>query len=460
MNRKRREAPKARHWSAHTRRDSPLTATGGDTAIAVVESLTHDARGVARIEGKATFIEGALPGERVRFRYHNKLPRFDTGEILEVLEPSADRVAPPCRYFGACGGCSLQHLAPEAQVRAKQQVLADALDHVGRVRPDRWLPPIIGPALGYRRRARFGVRHVPSKGGVLVGFRERRNSYITPLQTCLTLDPRLALLLAPLRSVVSALSRPDCIPQIEVVAGDEALAIVVRHLERLSADDGELLRDFARAHGITVYVQPGGTETIAALWPLSPAALSYALPEFNLRLIFAPSDFIQVNTAVNRSLVAHAVALLQLQPTDRVLDLFCGLGNFTLAAARRSGQVLGIEVEAGLIERARTNATLNRLENAEFRTENLYDAHPGSWARERFEKVLLDPPRAGAMEAIKAFSTVSPARIVYVSCDPATLARDSAYLVTVLGYRLEAAGIADMFPHTSHVESIALFTRN
>jgi 23S rRNA (uracil1939-C5)-methyltransferase len=437
---------------------SVAIASPGDTAVAVVESLTHDARGVARIDGKTTFIEGALPGEQVRFRYHNKRARYDTGTVLDVLSPSADRATPPCRYYGVCGGCSLQHLAASAQVLAKQRVLADALAHVGRVQPRQWLAPVRGPETAYRRRARLGVRFVPKKGGVLVGFRERRHSYVTPLDHCLTLDARLAALLPAIRDVVGKLSRPDRLPQVEVAAGDDACAAVFRHLEPLSTADLAHIREFAETCGVASYLQPGDPATIRPFWPSPTPPLAYALPEFDVRLNFGPTDFIQINAAVNRELVTRAVSLLDVGPRDCVLDLFCGLGNFTLPLARRAGRAVGCESDLRLVERARANARQNGSENVEFRAVDLYHVGvSGLFSDARYDKVLLDPPRAGALEVIKALPADGPARIVYVSCNPATLARDSEYLVHVLGYRLEAAGIADMFPHTSHSESIALY---
>lgn len=437
-----------------------VAASRGDTAVASIESLTHDARGVARIDGKTTFIEGALPGERVRFRYHNKRPRYDTGAVLEVLEPSPDRIPPPCPHYGVCGGCSLQHLAAPAQVRAKQRVLAETLAHVGRVEPTRWLDPIEGPSRHYRRRARLGVRYVPKKGGVLVGFRERRRSFITPLDDCLTLDARLAALLPGLRDLVSRLSRPDRLPQVEVSAGDDACAAVFRHLDTLTSADVENIRAFAECSGLAVYLQPGALDTVHALWPPLPAPLAYRLADFDVQLQFAPTDFVQVNGVVNRELVTRVLALLEPSPEDQVLDLFCGLGNFTLPIARRTARVAGVEADAGLIERARANASLNGIGNVEFRVGNLFaEAAADVFSGTRWDRLLLDPPRAGAIEVIKALPPHAPERIVYVSCNPATLARDSEYLVHVLGYRLEAAGIADMFPHTSHVESIALYVR-
>jgi 23S rRNA (uracil1939-C5)-methyltransferase len=437
-------------------------STDGDTAVATVESLTHDAHGVARIGGKATFIEGALPGERVRFRYHNKRARFDTGVALEVLDPSPDRVPPPCGYFGVCGGCTLQHLEVSAQVRAKERLLAETLQHLGRVRPEVWLPAIEGPGFGYRRRARLGVRFVEKKGGVIVGFRERRHSFITPLASCLTLDARFSSLLPELHDIIARLSLPNRIPQMELAAGDDAGAIVIRHLDPLTPDDYARLRDFAAGRGVGMYLQPGGPETVRPHWPEVGTTLTYGLPAFGLTLAFGPTDFVQVNAAVNRALVERAVSLLDPGPGERVLDLFCGLGNFTLPLARRAGEVVGCESDAALVGRGRENVRRNGVENADFQVADLYGTDVGAlWGRMRCDKLLLDPPRAGAMEVIKSLSRAAdrPRRIVYVSCNPATLARDGEHLVHVLGYRLEAAGVADMFPHTSHIESIALFVR-
>ena len=437
-----------------------VAAADGDTAVARVESLTHDARGVARVHGKATFIEGALPGEEVRFRYLKRRARFDSGGLVDVLEPSPERVMPPCRHFGTCGGCTLQHLAPHGQIEAKQRVLSETLQHLGRVRPARWLAAITGPTAGYRRRARLGVRFVPKKGGALVGFRERRRSFVTPLDACVTLDPRLSALLPALRSVAAGLSRADRLPQIEVAAGDEVCAAIFRHLEPLTPADLDRLRAFADEQATSVYLQPGGPETIQAFSPDPAPELSYSLPAFDVSFVFEPRDFIQVNSAVNRALVESAVTLLDLTPSDRVLDLFCGLGNFTLPLARRAAFVVGYEADAILVRRGMQNARRNRLNNVEFRVADLFGAAVSDvWDHGRCQKVLLDPPRAGAIEIFKALPADPPRRIVYVSCNPATLARDSEYLVNARGYRLEAVGVADMFPHTSHIESIALFAR-
>ncbi len=433
-----------------------------DSATAAVESLSHDGRGVARLGGKVVFIEGALPGETVRFRVQRRRKSYDSAQLLEVLAASPDRVTPPCPHFGVCGGCSLQHLHAPAQLLAKQRQLADNLARIGKVEPAAWLAPLTGPAWGYRRRARLGVRLVPKKGGVLVGFRERRRSFITPLTQCPVLDPRLAALLPALRELVGALSCPERIPQIEAAAGDDATALVVRHLVPLSDTDRARLRAFAVRHGVQLLLQPGGPESIVALEPALPRPLSYRLAAHDTLIEFGPADFVQINAQVNAQMVTQALALLAPQPGEQVLDLFCGLGNFTLPLARRCARVLGIEAEAAAVVAARANAARNGITNAEFRVANLYDetAPEPPWGAYRADKLLLDPPRTGAMQAIKQLHAPLPQRLVYVSCNPATLARDAGYLVHVLGYRLASAGVLDMFPHTSHVESMALFVQS
>ncbi len=443
---------------------NPLQRTGhpagGDQAVAAVASLSHDGRGVARLDGKTVFIEGALPGETVRFRYFNKYKNYDSGGLLEILEASPDRVTPPCPHFGVCGGCDLQHLRPAVQIQAKQQIVAEQLAHLGKVEPRSWLAPITGPALGYRRRARLGARNVPSLGGVQIGFRERRRSFIANLDSCPVLDPKIATLLPSMRTVVGELSRPDRVPQIEVAVGDMDSALVFRHLVPLQDRDKELLRAFGERHGLQIYTQRGGPDSAVALWPTEPRGLYYRLPEFDVDIRFQPTDFVQVNGAVNRATVSQAVRLLEPKRDEQVLDLFCGLGNFTLPLARRAGRVLGVEADAGLVQRAQENAQRHNMANVEFRSADLYqEMAPAAWGEIRPDKLLLDPPRSGAMEAIKSLAEPLPSRIVYVSCYPATLARDSQYLVHVLGYRLETAGVMDMFPQTSHVETMALFVR-
>jgi len=427
----------------------------------VIESLNHEGQGVARIDGKAVFIEGALPGETVLFRYHNKLKSYDTGGVLEVVQASPDRVSPRCRHFGVCGGCSLQYLRPEAQLAAKQQILSDALQRIGKVEPEVWLPPINGPAWGYRRRARLGVRFVPKKGGVLVGFREKRRSFITPLASCDVLDPAISDILPELSALIAALSCPTQLPQIEVAVGENAPALVFRHLLPLTADDSAALRAFGERHALHIYTQPNKPDPIHALWPEQPDALYYTLPEFDIRMEFKPTDFIQVNAALNRAVVSTAIRLLDPKPNEAVLDLFCGLGNFSLPLARHAGRVMGIENDAALLERARHAATRNGLANVEFLAADLYNEQASiPWGDAPFDKWLLDPPRTGAFEVLKRLpETGAPQRILYISCNLGTLARDSALLVHSKGYRLVATGVADMFPHTSHVEALALFER-
>jgi 23S rRNA (uracil1939-C5)-methyltransferase len=440
------------------KRTDQRPAHNSDTCNAEIEQLSYDGRGVAHVDGKTVFIDGALPGERVLFRYGKRHKRYDTGQLIEVLRAAPVRVTPECPYFGTCGGCSLQHLAPEAQLTAKQQVLANSLAHIGKVTPQCWLAPLPGPAWGYRRKARLGVRLVPKKGGVLVGFRERRHSFITPLTDCKTLDQRLAALLPALTSLISGLSCADRIPQIEVAAGDREAALVFRHLAPLSDADHEQLRGFGQRHAVQIYVQPEGPESVTALWPPQPSLLSYRLAEHDVEILFAPTDFVQVNTAANAAIVTRALELLDPQAHESVLDLFCGVGNFTLPLARRAARVLGLEGDAALVQRAQLNAAHNRVVNVSFRETDLYRDHTDApWGEERFDKLLLDPPRSGAIEAIKHLSTRRPSRIVYVSCYPATLARDSDYLVHALGYRMASASVADMFPQTSHTETIALF---
>ena len=433
-----------------------------DTTTAYIESITHEGHGVAHVDGKAVFIEGALPGETVLYRTLNRGKSYDLGRMIEIIEPSLDRVTPRCRYFGVCGGCSLQHLRAAAQLPAKQQILRDNLTRIGKVEPESWLPALDGPHWGYRRRARLGARLVPKKGGVIVGFREKRTAYLTALASCDVLHPRVSALLPALRNLIAALSTPNRVPQIEVAVGDNATAFVFRHLVPLTTDDDVRLADFGRQHDIQIFRQPGRPDQLVPVWPESPALLVYRLPEANVELEFAPADFIQVNAELNQRMVARALELLDPQPGESVLDLFCGLGNFTLPLARRAGRVLGIEADAALIEKAQRNARHNQIQNAQFRLADLYSTEtPNPWGAERFDKWLLDPPRTGAVEVVKRLPAEGgPRRILYVSCNPGTLARDSEVLVHTKGYRLAAAGVMDMFPQTSHIEAMALFERS
>ena len=427
-----------------------------------VESLDQEGRGVARRDGKAIFIEGALPGETVTYSPYRKKAAYEVATVGHVRKPSTQRVAPQCRYFGTCGGCSLQHLDARAQVAVKQRVLEDSLWHIGRVEPDQILPAIHGPAWGYRHRARLTVRHVPKKGGALVGFHEKRSSYVADMASCEVLPARLSALLRPLRDLVNALSIRSRLPQIEVAVGEEVDVLVLRVLEPLLPPDVEALRSFADRHGVRLYLQPGGPETAQPMSPGDEADLYYALPEFDLKIRFSPTEFTQVNHAVNQVLVRRALALLEPQPGERVADMFCGIGNFTLAIARCGASVTGAEGSAELVRGAARNAELNGLSAAaRFVEMDLYRLDAGRMAElGPFDRMLIDPPRDGAVELVKSLPENGPRRLVYVSCNPGTLARDAAVLTQTRGYRLSAAGVVNMFPHTSHVESIAVFDKD
>jgi 23S rRNA (uracil1939-C5)-methyltransferase len=433
-------------------------ASASSPRVAGIESLDREGRGVAHVDGKAIFVDGALPGERVEYSPYRRKPSYEEAKVSRWLRASAARVDPRCPHFGVCGGCSLQHADLATQVAAKQRVLEDSLWHVGRVRAETLLPPIRGEGWGYRRRARLAVRLVPKKGGVLVGFHERRSSYVADMRTCEVLPPHVSALLVPLRSLVGSLSIVDRLPQIEVSVGDRVTVLVFRHLLPLSADDERKLAAFADAHRIQAWLQPGGPETAAPFHPLDAPPLDYALEDFDVRIRFLPTDFTQVNAGVNERLVARALRLLDPREGEAIADLFCGLGNFALPLARMRARVIGVEGNANLVRRARENAVANGLD-VHFEVANLFDAD--ACARlPSAAKLVIDPPREGAVEVVKALPEAgAPSRIVYVSCDPATLARDAGVLVAVKGYRLVAAGVANMFPHTSHVESIALFER-
>jgi 23S rRNA (uracil1939-C5)-methyltransferase len=436
-----------------------LTAAVLDTVV--VTALDQEGRGVARIDGKAVFVEGALIGERVAIEVFRNKPTYALARMVELFEASRERVAPPCPHFGVCGGCSLQHLEPLAQVAVKQRVLEDALWHIARLRPLELLSPIHGPAWGYRQRARLSVRNVPKKGGVLVGFHERKSSFVADMTTCPVLPPRISALLPKLRCLVGALSIRDRLPQIELAIGDGAggEALILRHLAPLSADDEREVSGFAQRHDVRIYLQASGPASIRPFWP-PQSRLSYSLPDFAVRFEFDPSDFTQVNAAVNRVLVRRTIGLLAPVPGDRIADFFCGLGNFTLPIARRGADVIGVEGSAALVRRAETNAALNTLAHrARFVASNLFEATQQSIAGlGPLNKALIDPPREGAIALVKSLPP-QLSRVVYVSCNPATLARDAAVLTGAQGFVLRAAGIANMFPHTAHVESVALFER-
>jgi 23S rRNA (uracil1939-C5)-methyltransferase len=428
---------------------------------AVIESLDHEGIGVAHVEGKVIFIDGGVTGERVAFVRRRSRGNFDLGTVTQVLRASAQRAQPRCRYFGICGGCAMQHVEPAAQVAAKQRVLEDNLERLGKVKPETVLPPVMGPAWGYRNRARLSVHYVAKKGGVLVGFHERRSSFVADTLSCEVMPPAVSALIPELREMFTSFVLRDRIPQIEVAVGERVTAFVLRHLEPIPEEDAAKLRGFADRHGIQWWLQPKGPETAHPFHPLDAPALDYRLPEFGLTLAFGPTEFTQVNAGVNRVLVKRAVDLLDPRPGERVGDLFCGLGNFSLALASRGADVVGIEGAPSLVARAEANARANGLaDRATFIAHDLYKDAEGALARlGRIDKLLIDPPRDGALEICKLLGDDAPRRIAYVSCSPATLARDAGVLVGVKRYRLIAAGVVNMFPHTGHVESIALFER-
>jgi len=437
-----------------------------------VESLDLEAQGVAHnAEGKVVFIEGALPGEQVQVSVGRRKNNWEQATMTALRRESSQRVTPACRHFGTCGGCKMQHFHVGAQVATKQRALEDALWHLGKTKAERVLRPIEGPAWGYRYRARLSVRHVVKKGTVLVGFHERKSSYVADMDSCEVLPPHLSALLLPLRALVGAMDQRDRLPQIEVAIGSEVTALVLRHLEPLSGGDLQRLREFAATHGIQWWLQPKGPDTVQLLDTDGPP-LAYDLPEFGITMPFKPTDFTQVNHQINQVLVSRALKLLAAGADERVIDWFCGLGNFTLPIATQAREVLGIEGSESLVARSRENAQVNRLAHkTSFVARNLFEITPAELAGYgNAQKWLVDPPREGAFALAKALADlhadpalapgfVPPQRIVYVSCNPATLARDAGLLVHQAGYRCTAAGAVNMFPHTAHVESMAVFER-
>lgn len=428
---------------------------------AAISAVTHDGRGIASLDGKKVFVAGALQGETVVFQRRKFRRNYDEAELLEVIEASPDRIEARCEAFGRCGGCSLQHITPEEQRAIKEQSLRDNLERIGQAEPRAWLDPMLGPTWNYRRRARLAVKDVPAKGRTLVGFRERHAPFITDMQRCEVLAEPLDGMLIELSRLVGSLSIRARLPQIEIAVAENAVALVFRVLDPPSRDDLEALRGFARERDLRLYLQTGGLDSVRALFPETiEESLYYTLPEFDLRIEFEPIDFVQVNSEINRRMVHFAVEQLAPGPDDRVLDLFCGIGNFSLPLARHAGHVLGVEGDATLVARAAANARRNGLDNVEFRAADLAKIDGSEqWVRAGWDRLLLDPARAGAADVVTRMHLFAPARIVYVSCHPGTLARDTHTLVHEQGYRLEAAGIIDMFPHTAHVESIAVFTQ-
>ncbi|MDH5407259.1 MAG: 23S rRNA (uracil(1939)-C(5))-methyltransferase RlmD [Gammaproteobacteria bacterium] len=429
----------------------PVTAT--------IESMTHEGKGVTHIDGKAVFVHGTLPDEEVRFQYTRKSRRYDEAKVVEVLKPSPLRVEPKCKHFGLCGGCSLQHLDSSEQIKNKQQILLDNLQRIGKVEAKEILAPMTASAWGYRRKARLGVKHVRKKEKVLVGFREKGSGLLAELEQCEVLHESVGKRLLELAELVRSLSCYEKIPQIEVAVSDDHTALVFRHLEVLTKDDMTKLTDFAKSNDLYIYLQSAGPDSITPLWPENPE-LSYRLDDFDVEVFFEPSDFVQVNTEINRKMIPQAIELLDVQSNDRVLELFCGVGNFSFALARKAEHVTAVEGEKVLVDRARENAKRNKIENVEFHVADLFAVDPQTpWLKQDYTKILLDPARTGADAILPTLAKMKVSRIVYVSCNPATLARDAGILCNEYGYQLSKAGVMDMFPHTAHVESIALFEK-
>jgi 23S rRNA (uracil1939-C5)-methyltransferase len=425
-----------------------------------IASFAHDGRGVAHADGKAVFVDGALPGEEVTFTYTEMHRDYAEAKVQQVITPSPQRAEPLCAHFGVCGGCSLQHLAAEAQIIHKQNVLQEQLKRIGKVEPTELWPPLTGPYWGYRRKARLAVKYVAKKGRVLAGFREKTSPLIAELRSCAVLHPQIGAHLLDLAELIALLDIKDRLPQIEVAIGEHRSALVFRVLADAVENDLQRLRGFGERFGFDIYLQRHGPESVVALYPEEPPLLTYSLPNQGVDFEFKPTDFTQVNAEINRGMVDRVVEILEPDPGDGVLDLFCGLGNFTLPIARRAGMVVGVDGSRELVQRGLLNATRNGIENVRFHAADLTQPLDEEiWARRRYSKVVMDPSRAGAADVLTWMTLWNAWRIVYVSCNPATLARDAGLLVHRHGYRLLKAGVMDMFPHTAHVESIALFEK-
>ena len=437
-----------------------------DPVQANIESVSHDGKGVCHIDDLTVFIDGALEGETITFLYTNKRKNVAEGRVHEIIVPSPLRVEPQCPHYFICGGCSLQHLAEDQQILLKQGVLLENLKRLGKAEPETVLEPLTGPHWGYRRKARLGVRFVVKKDKMLVGFREKHSNFLAELETCKVLHPDVGLHLRDLADVLRGLSIYKHIPQIEVAYGDDQGAFIVRHLEPFSDDDKQQLTAYGQKMNLHLYLQSKGPDSITRLYPavdipeseFSP--LSYSLPEYNIINEFKPTDFTQVNTEINRKMIDLALELLDPQPEDKVLDLFCGLGNFTLPLARKAAHVTGVEGSSELVIRAKENALRNGIENTDYFAADLFeDFSAMKWAQQKYDRILLDPARSGAKEIAEYLPNFDAHTVVYVSCNPSTLARDTEIMVHQNGYKLVKAGVMDMFPHTAHVESIALFKR-
>ncbi len=425
-----------------------------------IEKLSHEGRGIARIEGKTVFVHGALPGERVVFQYCGQHRKFDEGSVLEVLRPSPHRVTPRCRHFDICGGCSLQHLSGAQQIRLKQELLLENLERIGRVKPSTVLQPLTGPVWGYRNKARLGVRYVIGKKRVLVGFRERQSRYLADMQSCEVLHSSVGERIGELAVLINGFECRAKLPQIEVAVDDSHTALVFRNLEEFSEADSHRLIEWAKINNIIVFLQPKGPASTKPLWPKDPQ-LAYTLDEYGVEIQFLPNDFTQVNPSINKAMISRAIDQLELQSDENLIEFFCGLGNFSLPFARRVASVTAIEGDAGLVTRGQENAEHNSIENVRFISADLAgDNSSMPWLKDReYQKVFLDPPRSGALELLPVIAKLGASRIVYVSCNPASLARDAGELVNNYGYQLIRTGIMDMFPHTAHVESIAVFAK-
>lgn len=440
---------------------------------ALIESLDQEGRGVAHVDGKAIFIDGALPNEHVRYQSHHIKPSYEIANTIAVLKQSNQRVTPKCPHFGLCGGCKLQHLDISAQVATKQRLLENDFRHIGKVKPENMLPPLYGPTWGYRHKARLSVKYVEKKQRVLVGFNEKATRYVADMDSCEVLVPAVSALIEPLRQMILQLSICDKLPQIELAVGEPdashhpVIVLIFRIMEALSHDDEAIFKAFADTHRVQVWTQTKGPDTIKPFWPLNHAhntlsQLQYRLPEFDLTYPFKPNEFTQVNPQINQVMIRRAMQLLAPQPEEKIADFFCGIGNFTLPIARSGASVLGLEGLANLVERANESAALNQIKHVKFGVADLFKMTPEALTGlGHFDKWLVDPPRDGAFELIKALDAHnSPQRIVYVSCNPATLARDAGVLVNEKNYTLKSAGVINMFSHTAHVESIALFELN
>ena len=428
----------------------------------VIESLDHEGRGIAHADGKVIFIEGALTRELVTYSTYRKKNNFEQAKVGQILKQSFMRVQPKCASFGVCGGCSMQHLDPQAQVAVKQRVLEDNLQRIGKVKPEVILAPIYGQPWAYRQRARLSVRHVLKKEKTLVGFREQNGKYVADIPHCEILTPKIANLLPLLGELNERFTKRDILPQIEVAVGDDVEVLVLRIMDALTPSDEAAIRSFADEHHVQFWTQTGGVDTVKPFYPLDAPALSYSLPEFGITMPFAPTEFTQVNSDLNRLMVSRAMRLLKPHANDRIADFFCGLGNFTLPIARSGAKVMGIEGSDALVRRALQSAEYNGLSaNTEWSSMNLFEMTESVLlGMGKFDKWLIDPPRDGAFELVKSINDeTAPSRIVYVSCNPGTLARDADVLVNTKGYVLKSAGVMNMFPQTSHVESIAVFER-